>query len=80
MENNYIVYEMVDGERRNITICAELISAQAVALALASVDPAGDEYFVTSVKKPNTFVPGGGWYVAFRKNAETGKVETRELS
>lgn len=80
MENaEYLVYEIVGRERHIIAYCDEYADAKAVAISLANFDPKGDEYFVTSVEKDNVFVPGGGWFDAFKKNAKTGLVEERSL-
>ena len=81
----YIVYEIVKGERHIIAYCEEYADARVIAIALATVDPKGDEYFVTSVEKVtsidkgNVFVPGGGWFDAYKRNLKTGQVEERNL-
>lgn len=80
MENaEYLVYEIVERERHIIAYCDQYADAKAIAVALATVDPKCDEYFVTVVERGNVFTPGGGWFDAFRKDAKTGLVEERNL-
>ena len=74
-----IVYEIVKRKRHIIAHCEEYAVARAIAAALATVDPKGDEYFVTSVEKGNVFVPGGDWFDAYKRNLKTGQVEERNL-
>ncbi len=78
-EAECIVYEIVNNKRHIIAHCEEYADARVIAMALATVDPKGDEYFVTSVEKGNVFVPGGDWFDAYKRNLKTGKVEERNL-
>ncbi len=84
----YLVYEIVDDltkekreirKRHIVAYCETYGDARTIAVALATVDPKGDEYFVTSVEKGNVFVPGGGWFDAYKRNLKTGQVEERSL-
>lgn len=81
----YIVYEIVKGKRHIIACCEEYADARVIAIALATVDPKGDEYSVilaekvTSIEKGNVFIPGGGWVDTYKRNLKTGQVEERNL-
>lgn len=75
----YEVYEIIDNQIHTICLCSESKMADLICRTFATLDPNNDAYFYTNVVVPHTFVPGGGWYICYHKNAE-GFLEKTELS
>lgn len=75
---NYEVYEIVDGKVDTICLCKDIEMADLICRLFASKDPKNDDYYYTSIVEPNTFVPGGGWYISYHKNKE-GKLVRNSL-
>ena len=74
----YEVYEYVKEKYHCLALCKEYNVAKTIAFVLAEADPNNDPYYVTCVNKPDTLIPGGGWYDRYQKRPD-GRVEHSAL-
>lgn len=76
---NYVVYEIVDKKVHYLCICKESKVAEVIAKTLAYLDVKGDTYYLTGINNPGDLIPGGGWYEAWHKDKESGKLKHTSL-
>lgn len=76
--NFYVYYHDLEGKSIPVCVCKDESMAKLVAKSLALTNKEGYEVGYTNCGEPGMLVPGGGWYVSFKRNSQ-GKLETFNL-
>lgn len=73
----YVVYEEIETGTHYLGVFKELFIAKMFASHLAKTDKKGDPYFVGLIEVPNTWVPGGGWWIEYQM--KDGRLSYKEV-